>query len=100
MLLELVLLILLGIVFIAVGLMIWKKRKLSLINSGSKTVPEIDVPAYTTLVGKGVVLLGIGMPITGFIDYFTSTFWGWAAFALCFIAGIAIVIAAERRYRR
>ena len=55
-----------GLLCIILGLMLWKKQKISLIHSYHyKNVKKEDVPAYTRLMGIGLILIGVGICITG-----------------------------------
>lgn len=99
MLIELILLPILGVVFIYLGYLIWKKEKITLIHSYHYTkVNEQDKKPYTELMGKGVLMIGIGMILTGIIDYITKTAYGWFVFAVFFIFGFAIIIKAQKKY--
>ncbi len=99
MLIELIVLPILGVVFIYLGYLIWKKEKISLIHSYHYTkVKEQDKKAYTQLMGKGVLLMGIGMILTGVIDYVTKTAYGWFVFGFFFIIGFIIITIAQKRY--
>lgn len=99
MLIELILLFMLGITFIYVGYLIWKKEKISLIHSYHYTkVKEQDKKLYTKMMGKGVLMIGIGMILTGIIDYITKTAYGWFAFAFFFILGFATIVEAQKKY--
>ena len=101
MLFELILLLAIGLVFIALGLLIWKKERIDLIHSyhWDKLSPE-NRSAYAALMGKGMILIGAGMPVTGGIDFVTNTGWGWLVFGACFAAGLGLFIYAGSRYNR
>ncbi len=99
MLIELIVLSIIGIVFVSVGFLIWKKEKSSLIHSYHYTkLKEQDKKAYTQLMGKGVLLMGVGMILTGVIDYVTKTAYGWFAFGIFFVMGFVIITIAQRKY--
>lgn len=101
MLFELILLSACGLLFIALGLIIWRKRRIDLISSlHSSKVSEENKPAFTALFGKALILMGIGMIMTGVFDYGTRSFWGWIYFALTFIIGLGIMIYAQAKYNR
>lgn len=99
MLIELILLLILGITFIYLGYLIWKKEKISLIHSYHYTkVKEQDKKSYTKMIGKGVLMIGIGMILTGIIDYITKTAYGWFVFAFFFFLGLVINVKAQKKY--
>lgn len=99
MLFELIFMSILGVIFIWMGFLIWKKEKITLIHSYHYTkVKEEDKKAYTQQMGKGVIIIGIGMILTGGIDYVTETAYGWIFFILCFIIGFVFIIRAQKKY--
>ena len=44
-----------------------------------KNVAEADKKEYTALMGKGAIIIGIGIILTGIIDFITQTGWGWTS---------------------
>ena len=86
MLLELNVLSIIGIIFLIVGWSIWKREKINLIHDYHyKNVAEADKKEYTALMGKGAIIIGIGIILTGIIDFITQTGWGWTAFGVCLL---------------
>lgn len=58
MLFKLIILLLVGALFIWLGILIWKKEKISLIHFYHYTkVKAEDKNAYTALMGKGVFVI-------------------------------------------
>ncbi len=101
MLVELFILLPVGILFVALGLLIWKKEKITLIHDYHwDRVKNEDKPAYTALIGKGVLIIGIGAILTGIIDAVTNTGWGWLAFIAGFVAGVVLFLRAQFGYNR
>lgn len=99
MLLELIIINMLGLIFIYLGLIIWKKEKISIIHSYHyKKVKECDRKAYTEMMGKGILIMGIGMLFTGIVDYITKTTNGWFLFAAFSIVGVLIMLRAQKKY--
>jgi flagellar biosynthesis protein FlhB len=99
MLFELIMMNVLGVIFIYIGFMILKKEKISLIHSYHyQKVKECDKKAYSQMIGIGVLLMGIGMILTGIIDYITKTAYGWFFFGGFFIIGIVIMFKAQNKY--
>ena len=98
MLLELIVLLIIGIIFLIVGWSIWKREKINLIHDYHyKNVAEADKKEYTALMGKGAIIIGIGIILTGIIDFITQTGWG-IAFGGCFIGGLGLMIYAGMKY--
>ena len=101
MIVEFILLLAVGIIFLVIGWLIWKKEKITLIHSYHyDKVSDTDKGAYTALVGKGILIIGTGIIITGIIDLITQTGWGWIVFVASFIVGLGIMILAGMRYNR
>lgn len=66
---ELILMISMGLLFIFLGWRIWKKEQITLIHSYHYTrVAKKDKKAYTEKMGKACVIIGIGMILTGIIS--------------------------------
>lgn len=94
-----VLLIVVGLLFIILGLFIWKKEKINLIHSYHyQNVSKKDRKIYTEYIGKAVILIGLGILATGIINYLTERAYGWILFGLTFIAGIGIIYYAQKKY--
>ena len=101
MIVEFILLLAVGIIFLVIGWLIWKKEKISLIHSYHyDKVSDTNKGAYTALVGKGALIIGTGIIITGIIDLVTQTGWGWIVFGASFIVGLGFMILAGIRYNR
>ena len=99
MLIELIVMILVGALCIVMGLLIWKKEKISLIHSYHyKKVKEEDKPAYTTMMGQGLIAIGIGCVLTGLVNHTMQSAGGWIWFGLCFFYGFARISKAQKRY--
>ncbi|WP_414150864.1 DUF3784 domain-containing protein [Acetobacterium carbinolicum] len=90
---------LLGILFIFLGWRLWKKEQITLIHDYHYTkVVEADKKAYTEKMGKAMILMGIGIFLTGLLCFLTDSAYGWIAFAVCFTGGLAIMIHAQLKY--
>ena len=101
MFIEFFILLAVSILFLILGWLIWKKEKINLIHSYHyDKVAEADKKAYTALMGKGVIIIGLGMLATGIIDLATRSGWGWIAFGVSFAVGIGFMIFAGIRYNR
>ena len=88
-----------GLLLIVLGLLIWKKQKITLIHDYQwKNVRKKDVPAYCRQVGLGLVVMGVGAALTGPINYFTGTQKGLYAFAAGFAAGLILMNKAQKKY--
>lgn len=98
---ELVLMLALGTLFCVLGWKIWKKEQITLIHDYHYSkLKEIDKKAYTTLMGKAMLLMGAGNYLTGIIDFITSTSYGWIAFGVSFIGGLIMMISSQIKYNK
>ena len=88
-----------GILCIILGLILWKKQKISLVHDyHCRKVKKEDIPAYTRLMGIGLLLIGIGCCLTGIINLAFKAGAGWIAFVAGFIAGILQMNKAQKTY--
>lgn len=92
---------LIGAVFCAIGYLIWKKEKISLLHEYhyDKVSPE-DKKAFCTLSGRGVLAVGIGLLITAILLKTTDSVWSFMAFAAGMVSGLALLIHAGKKYNR
>ncbi len=82
----------------ALGLLLWLKRKLSILHDYHyRNVKQEDIPAYTRQVGVGLLLLGAGILVTGFFHLACSPHW-WIPLALGFVLGLSLIFAAQKTY--
>ena len=88
-----------GLACIVLGVLIWKKRKVSLLHDYHyKNVKEEDIPAYARLIGIGLISIGAGIILMGLFLLISQAVLGWVAFIGGFIVGIAILSKAQKRY--
>ena len=87
-----------GLLCIVLGLIIWFKQKVSLIQEYHyKNVKEADKPAYARLVGVSLILIGAGVCATGAFNLARSRFW-WVPLVLGFLAGFIVMNKAQKTY--
>lgn len=88
-----------GIVFVTLGYLIWKKEKITLLHDYHyDKVLEEDKKAFCTLSGVGVFLIGCGLFITAVIIGITDSAWSFVAFGIGFVVGLAFLIFAGIKY--
>lgn len=91
----------LGVVFCAVGDLIGKKEKISLLHEHHyDKVPSEDKKAFCVMSGWGVISIGIGLLITAVLLGMTDSAWSFMAFAAGFAAGLALLVHAGKKYSR
>lgn len=99
MLLGLIIEFLVGILFLYLGFLIWKKEKITLLHDYHyKYVSDEDKPAFCALCGIGVICIGIGSFLSGLLIAITESSWSFMAFATGFVIGISLLIYAGKRY--
>ena len=87
-----------GMLCIVMGLLIWKKERISLIHDYHfRNVRKEDIPSYCRLIGIGLILIGAGICITGILDLSGSAFW-WIPMLSGMITGILVMNRAQKRY--
>lgn len=87
-----------GVLIIILGLLIWKKQKISLLHGYHyKNVKESDVKAYTKENGKALIIIGIGLLLSGVGDLMNIMI-GWIGFGICFIVGMIMFVKAQKKY--
>ena len=92
---------LIGIVFVVLGFLIWKKERISLLHDYHyDQVPESDKKAFCKLSGIGILIIGISLLLTAVILAITDSAWSFIAFAIGFVIGVGMQIHAGSKYNR
>ena len=92
---------LVGFVLVILGYLIWKKEKISLLHSYHyDKVSEENKKIFCMLSGVGVLIIGMGILMTGIIIGITDSPWSFMAFATGFVVGLIMLIYAGARYNR
>lgn len=90
-----------GIVLAVLGTLIWKKEMISLLHSYHyDKVSSDDKTAFCRMSGIGVLLMGISMIISGVLAAITNSGYSFIIFAICFIAGLVMLITAGAKYNK
>lgn len=88
---------LIGIIFVTLGYLIWKKEKISHDYHYDKVSPR-DKKEFCILSGIGVLLIGVGLFITAIVIEITDSPWSFIVFAIGFVEGLIMLIYAGVRY--
>ena len=90
-----------GIVFVTLGYLMWKKGKITLLHSYhyDKVSPS-DKRIFCKISGLGVIFIGIGLLVTAVIIGITNSALSFIAFALGFVVGLVLLIYAGVKYNR
>ncbi len=87
-----------GMLCVVLGGLIWKKQKITYLHEYHyKNVKKTDIPAYTRLIGIGLIVIGVGIYITGFFNLAESSFW-WIPILIGFSAGLLTMHVAQKKY--
>ena len=98
MLAGIVIKIALGAAVIALGLVVWFKRKITILHENQyKNVKEEDIPAYARLIGIGMMLVGAGLILSGILDFFFPRFW-WISLSAGIVSGLTVMYISEVKY--
>ncbi|MEK6263241.1 MAG: DUF3784 domain-containing protein [Clostridium sp.] len=96
---RLIFLILLGLIFIFIGLRIWKKEQITLIHDYHYTrVAEKDKKSYIEKMGKACIIMGIGFILMGIFDFISKTAYGWICFGIFIVWGLIMIFTAQKKY--
>ena len=90
-----------GVIIAVMGWLIWKKEKLSLMHDYHVNKVSVEnKSAFCRLSGIGLVAIGIGLLISSVILFVTDSTYSFLCFAVCFVAGLAMLFTAETKYNR
>ena len=82
------------------GIVIWKKRRYSLLNDYHyKNVRAENIPAFTRSMGISLIIVGLGFLVSGFLTLFQAPpiWWGGSMLAGSLI-GVILSIKTLRKY--
>ena len=90
-----------GIVFVVLGFLIWKKEKIELFHSYHyDNVSAEDKKAFCKISGLGIIVIGLGSLVSGVIIGITDSAWSFIGLALGLIAGFYLLINANAKYNQ
>lgn len=88
-----------GILCIILGLLIWKRQKVSILHDYQhKHVRADDLPAYSRMIGIGLIIIGMGICLTGILNLIFQSILSLIALGLGFVCGIIILCRAQKKY--
>lgn len=91
----------LSALFFYLGFMLWKKEKINIMHDYHYTkVKDEDRKAYTGIMGKAMIVIGIGMAISGIIGAFIDSAKSGIPFGIAFILGICMMIYGQIKYNK
>ena len=88
-----------SVLFFYLGFLIWKKERINLIHDYHYTkVKEKDKKAYTSIMGKAMIIMGIGMILSGIMCMVIYSAKCGIVFGISFILGLGMMIYAQIKY--
>ncbi len=98
---EFLIMISLGILLLIMGFFVWKKEKINLIHSFHyKKVAEKDKKDYTQEMGKSLILISIGLFLTGITVFITGSSYGWIFFIMLTLSAFKKMSKAQKKYNK
>ena len=83
-----------SVLFFYFGFLLWKKNRIDIIHDYHTK----KVKAYTTIMGKAMVVIASGLAISGIIGLFSDSVRSGIPFGIAFMLGICIIIYAQIKY--
>ena len=88
-----------GIAFAAVGLLIWRGEKITLLHDYHyDRVAKEDRKAFCAVSGWGILVIGIGILATAVLLAVTESAFSFLVFAAGFAVGLSLLIYVGKRY--
>ena len=88
-----------GLILIVLGLLTWKKQKVTILHDYHyKNVKQEDIPAYTRSMGIGQIVVGAGFCLTGLLKIMTESKLTWAVLIAGLIIGLIIMHKSQMKY--
>lgn len=98
-----ILFILIGAMLVIIGLILWKKQKISLIHDYHYTkVKAEDIKSYTKVMGKATIATGMSFMLMGILEMITSipSYMGGLILILGLIVSGVMFYRAQKKYNK
>ena len=90
-----------GIAFVVIGYLVWKKEMVTLFHDYHyDKVKEENKKTFCALSGAGLLVAGLGILLTAVLLALTDSVWSFLAFAAGFAIGMMLLLYAGRKYNR
>lgn len=94
-----IIVILMGILFITLGLLLWKRQKISLLHDyHSDKVSEDDLVPFCKQSGIGIIIAGSGMIASGILIIIFEKPIVFLVMAVTFVIGISMLVQAGNKF--
>ena len=101
---DIIVIVILGaiaLLFLWLGYLIWIKEKINLIHAYHYTkVKETDKKVYTSIMGKAMIVMGIGMMLSDILFVIMRTEKCIVVFVILLIVGLIMMTYAQIKYNR
>lgn len=91
------LLMLFGLLIVILGIVLWKKQKVTWASSHSN-VKKKDAKAFTKMVGQCTIGCGISIILMGLFWAINQILVGYIAFTICVVVSLVIYFMAQSKY--
>ena len=92
---------LVGILFIVLGVIIWRKERIELFHEYHiKNVTSKDKKPFCALSGIGILVIGISLLITAVVLWLTDSALSFILFAIGSAVGLTMLIMAGVKYNK
>lgn len=92
---------LVGLACAVLGLLIWKKEKITLLHDYHyDKVSEENQPAFCRLSGLGVLFIGTGILLSAVTLPITDSLWSFLPFGTGFVLGLGFLLHAGNKYNK
>lgn len=90
-----------ALLFLWLGYLIWIKEKINLIHAYHYTkVKEADKKVYTSIMGKAMIVIGIGMVLSDILFLIMRTGECMIVFVILYVVGLGMMTYAQIKYNR
>lgn len=94
-----ILLVLVGGGFIALGLLVWKKQSFNLFHDYHvDKLNEEDIPAFCKEAGIGLIVMGSGIALSGLVMQLTGSMFSFVLLLAGIAAGVVLIGRAVNKY--
>ncbi|MFA9466228.1 MAG: DUF3784 domain-containing protein [Velocimicrobium sp.] len=89
-----------SLLFIFLGYLLLKKEKINIMHDYHyKKVRAEDKKAYTSIMGKAMIVIGLGMMFSGIFCLFTESLVCMIPFGITVFIGICLMIYGQLKYK-
>lgn len=96
-----VIMITVSVLLFNLGYMLWKKQKIEVMNEYHYTnVSKQDRLAYSTIMGQALVVIAVGMLVSGIFGLFMNITALWIIAVISVVVGVGMMFYGQMKYNR